>query len=918
MIKRKKRVVFIILLVLLAITIGIFRFYPKESKNLITKKGVIENSEYAWGRWQIVQELDGNKVVFGVETWDDEDVNRPQNEDINGRITFEIDNISSDGRYRYSLGVDEIKIYHEDGQVFYENADCNNIYNFEFKIPKNGYYFCDYIYHIQVYDSVEMISYTRGYKETRDVGYVGRIDKNKPVINSLTASVNGWTNEDVVLTGNAEDNYYNENDYYNAGFGRYKFDTNSYETPNDWISAVTNTYPDEITKTYTATSAGTYYFWVRDRAQNVASKSIEVKIDKTNPTITSELKNTSKTDKSITMSIGARDELSGFSKIEWYYKKSTEDEYKLYETDQDVVLHSETAGSTSEVTKAKTIDNLEAGTYDVKAVVYDVAGNINTAISEGIVIEENEPVANIVTYNYSENGGTSVTKETDTKKNGEKIDLTVTAEKEGYKFIGWNTDRNAITALEELSMGENDITLYAIFRKDIVLQFIDYKGTSQITTTKTLELYNNKTEGTTTAPEINEYTGWTAKYWTTGEEPDSEQALASGEEMTGVTENRTYYARYSKTYTIKFDLNGGEGTVSSEIKNTAEVNSNNINDIKNTKITIPEINAVRNDYEAIGWNTKSDGTGIDYAVGEEIETINDMTLYIRWKETDDNPEEPEEPENPETNLPEIEIEKPEGWTNKNIPVKIVQTGTAKIIKVTVNGIEIQPDSNNEYSYEIEENGTYLIEVEDEANNTVRKEITVTSIDTTIPVITNIKNTTKDEIQEEVVVELNLQDNESGVAKVEYSYDGNTWNDCLDENVQKDFTVTSYSYQAGESRITMKWTEETDEIIYFRVIDRVGNISEVGETTVKLNKNDEDDNNPPTDNNDDNEQNNDNPVIDNNDDNSNINGNKDETTANEDLPKTGSMKLVFIVSISVLAIITIVFLKKYRYLKEITK
>ena len=44
-----------------------------------------------------------------------------------------------------------------------------------------------------------------------------------------------------------------------------------------------------------------------------------------------------------------------------------------------------------------------------------------------------------VTYNYSENGGTSVTKETDTKKNGEKIDLTVTAEKEGYKFKSKNT-----------------------------------------------------------------------------------------------------------------------------------------------------------------------------------------------------------------------------------------------------------------------------------------------------------------------------------------------------------------------------------------------------------------------------------------------------------------------------------------------
>ena len=44
----------------------------------------------------------------------------------------------------------------------------------------------------------------------------------------------------------------------------------------------------------------------------------------------------------------------------------------------------------------------------------------------------------------------------------------------------------------------------------------------------------------------------------------------------------------------------------------------------------------------------------------------------------------------------------------------------KIVKVMVNGVELQPE-NNEYNYEIKENGTYIVEVVDENNNTYRKE-----------------------------------------------------------------------------------------------------------------------------------------------------------------------------------------------------
>lgn len=1113
----------------------------------------------------------------------------------------------------------------------------------------------------------------------RSIGCISTIDKKLPIINSLTSSSTVWTNQNVVLTGTAEDD--DEKDDQNTGIRYYQFTTSSDEPVVDWIRV----YEDTITQTYTATESGTYYFWVRDRAFNVASKSIDVKIDKNKPTITSQLTNTAKITNSATMSIGAMDELSGFSKVEWYYKKSTESAYKLYATDTDVPINSSQKGITSAVTKTKTIDNLETGTYNIKAKVYDVAGNstessvvtvalnsvptlvkgsnvtftatpttwtqgpvsvkvttnvsgytiqvsgdnknwqnkdttsraLNGAIyvrltdgtnvggvasynitnidptsptvtlsqnggkyvmptngnatiktkitaedtggsglsklqygwsqsnttpptswstftngqeiiksdittpgtwylwtnvtdvagnrattvktsnafvvgantesvnnitfnlsttdwtnktvtvtpvyganlvqnktltssgtaetdytineitkvivkTNGITItataqdiagntvkttktitnidkqlpkvklepdggnyivqdnteitiktrliatdvggsdvdtlqyawsqsntteptewenttnnqeirktgmsdvekwylwtkvtdkagniniekskvfrfvkNESEFDTNIITYNYSENGGTSVTQETGTKKKGEKIDLSIMAQKDGYEFIGWNTNKNATTALNELTMGEEDITLYAIFKKDITLQFVDYTGTKQAITTKTLTIYNKNT-AKTTAPLINEYTDWKSQYWTTGETPDASKSLSSGEEITNIVKNATYYARYTKTYTITFDLNGGQGSEIKEIKNNVEVNSKNINVVKNTQVTIPQITSTKEGYKPVCWNTKADGTGVDYVAGEKLEFIKDMTLYIRWNKQSEDTDEPI------TIIPEINIEKTDGWTNKNIPLKIKQTGTGTIKKVTINGNEIKA-INNEYNYEIKENNTYIIEIEDEKNNTIRKEITITSIDKTAPVISDIKNSSKNEVQTEVVLELKLEDEQSGIAKVEYSYDGSKWNDCIDKNIQKDFVVTSYSYQAGESAISMKWTDEVDKTIYFRVTDNIGNVSEVKSATIKLDKVVQD-----KDETGDKEPDNNNSNI-TKGDNTNIQSNnaaKDNTIAKEILPKTGDMRIiVLIVSISILIIIAVILIKKYKFLKEIIK
>ena len=71
----------------------------------------------------------------------------------------------------------------------------------------------------------------------------------------------------------------------------------------------------------------------------------------------------------------------------------------------------------------------------------------------------------LVTYDYQTNGGESTTAENAYVPEGENIDLSYTAEREGYDFIGWNTNAQAGEGLTELTMGTSDVTLYAIFKQ---------------------------------------------------------------------------------------------------------------------------------------------------------------------------------------------------------------------------------------------------------------------------------------------------------------------------------------------------------------------------------------------------------------------------------------------------------------------
>ena len=89
-------------------------------------------------------------------------------------------------------------------------------------------------------------------------------DGSLPFIGMLTSAPTTWTNENVTLTGKAQD--------LGSGISYYQFstDANLTSSSSGWTK-ITNT-KNEIVKTHTVTTNGTYYFYVKDSIGKVNKK----------------------------------------------------------------------------------------------------------------------------------------------------------------------------------------------------------------------------------------------------------------------------------------------------------------------------------------------------------------------------------------------------------------------------------------------------------------------------------------------------------------------------------------------------------------------------------------------------------------------------------------------------------------------
>ena len=261
------------------------------------------------------------------------------------------------------------------------------------------------------------------------------------------------------------------------------------------------------------------------------------------------------------------------------------------------------------------------GWYDGNAKVGD-PGDAYLITGDKSLVAKGEINEYTVTYDYAINGGSSASETSKSTQIGSPIDLSVTATKEGWKFVGWNTDKDAHDALSNLIMPNKNITLYAIYKKSKDATFYYYDGTAQSALKTSCTLYNKDSSckyevpGVVTSsigPDNAKYSGVSS-------------SVSSTTAATLDSNNSSYYAYYLKTVTASFEsTNSNLASISSSTISCDVDKITNGTTYTSTAcdITLPTI-TVKDGYTNNGWNTDKEALTGEY---NKVIKINSDTKY---------------------------------------------------------------------------------------------------------------------------------------------------------------------------------------------------------------------------------------------------------------------------------------------------
>ena len=221
------------------------------------------------------------------------------------------------------------------------------------------------------------------------------------------------------------------------------------------------------------------------------------------------------------------------------------------------------------------------------------------------------------TITYQLNGGVNDNSNPTTySKTTETITLKNPTRK-GYTFAGWYSDsayKNQVTQIPKGSNGNK--TLYARWTKT------EYKITYNLNGGKlpsgAVTKYNI-TSATFNLPKPTR-TGYTFAGWYTDKDCKTAKVAAI---TSGTMGDKTYYAKWTvNKYNIKFNANGGKGTMSTKT------------DVKYTSTVKLTNKFKRTGYTFAGWATSKDGK-VKYKNSQEVSKLTGtngktITLYAKW------------------------------------------------------------------------------------------------------------------------------------------------------------------------------------------------------------------------------------------------------------------------------------------------
>ena len=251
-----------------------------------------------------------------------------------------------------------------------------------------------------------------------------------------------------------------------------------------------------------------------------------------------------------------------------------------------------------------------------------------------------------VTYDYRTNGGTSADKETVKTYYGADADLSVAAYKNGWEHAGWNTESDSETGLTRYTVTGN-VTLYAVYRKDITVTFVDFSQTYK----REGSMYNNDTYALIDAPQCSTYGGWenvsdvTAVGFNSRADITAEGAekmeVKSGEEHLKIPDSITYYTVCRADVTLTYELNGGtENDTTKPVTKTVYCNAAAPQEVKGFKLQLGEsvkesvdLDGYTHSYAFATWAENSPESETRFPCNADYVLKENTTMYALWDET---------------------------------------------------------------------------------------------------------------------------------------------------------------------------------------------------------------------------------------------------------------------------------------------
>ena len=552
------------------------------------------------------------------------------------------------------------------------------------------------------------------------------IDKVNPTV-ELTPSTTDWTKDNITLTATATDN-----------------DGGSGISPTNSAYSWDNQQTWTNTKTKEVTANGTYTIYVRDRAGNIASKSVTVSnIDKTAPTINVTASTTNLTKDNVTLTITATDSQSNLAD-------------QAYSWDNQQTW---TVARTKEVTAN--------GTYTV--YVRDKAGNVANKSITVSNIDRTAPTINVTsnTINWTKDNVTLTITATD-NEGGSGLD---------EKPYSWDGTNWGTSTTKEVT-ANGTYTAYVkdkagnVANKSITVNNID----------KTLPTVNI-TPNTT---------NWTKDNVTLTISVNNAQGSSGLDDKPYSWDKTNWGTSTTKEVTVN-------GTYKVYVKNKAGTIVEKSITISNIDKTLPTVNIIPStpnwtkdnvtltitatdneggsglDEKPYSW----DGTNWGTSTTKEVTANGTYTAYVKDK-AGNVANKSITVNNIDKTLPTVNITpNTTNWTKDNVTLTISVNNAQGS-----SGLDDKPYSWDKTNWgtsttkEVTVNGTYKVYVKNKAGTIVEKSITINNIDKIAPTIKLTANTVDGaDTNTQMILTVDATDNEDGVGLSEqpYSWDeGKTW------------------------------------------------------------------------------------------------------------------------------------------------